>query len=79
MSKQHYLGKHIVAEFFDANNEILNNPTLIEKIMCDAATKAGALILSSHKHIFDPHGVSCVVIIQESNLCIHTWPGNCQR
>ena len=42
--------------------------------MCDAARAAGATILSSHNHFFEPHGVSSVVIIQESNLCIHTWP-----
>jgi S-adenosylmethionine decarboxylase proenzyme len=42
--------------------------------MCEAARVAGATILSSHAHYFEPHGVSSVVIIQESNLCIHTWP-----
>ena len=42
--------------------------------MCKAALAAGATVLSSHKHFFSPHGVSSVVIIQESNLCIHTWP-----
>jgi len=42
--------------------------------MCNAAKHAGATILSSHNHFFEPHGVSAVVIIQESNLCIHTWP-----
>jgi S-adenosylmethionine decarboxylase proenzyme len=42
--------------------------------MCNAALASGATILSSHKHFFTPHGVSSVVIIQESNLCIHTWP-----
>ena len=42
--------------------------------MNQAALAAGATILSSHKHFFSPHGVSAVVIIQESNLCIHTWP-----
>ena len=42
--------------------------------MCDAALATGATILSSHAHRTEPHGVSSVVIIQESNLCIHTWP-----
>ena len=42
--------------------------------MKDASKAAGATILSSHYHFFEPHGVSSVVIIQESNLCIHTWP-----
>jgi S-adenosylmethionine decarboxylase proenzyme len=42
--------------------------------MCKAALASGATILSSHKHFFSPHGVSSVVIVQESNLTIHTWP-----
>lgn len=42
--------------------------------MEEAAVAAGASVLSSHKHFFEPHGVSAVIIIQESNLCIHTWP-----
>jgi spermidine synthase len=42
--------------------------------MCDAALAAGATILSSHAHRAEPHGVSSVVIIEDSNLCIHTWP-----
>ena len=39
-----------------------------------AADAANATTLSTHSHFFEPHGVSCVIIIQESNLCIHTWP-----
>lgn len=35
---------------------------------------AGATVLSSDFHFFEPHGVSVVTIISESNLCIHTWP-----
>ena len=68
------LGQHIVAEFFLADFEALNNHEKLEKAMCDSALAAGATILSSHSHYFTPHGVSSVVIIQESNLCIHTWP-----
>ena len=42
--------------------------------MWEAALAAKATVLSAHSHFFSPHGVSSVVIIQESNLCIHTWP-----
>ena len=42
--------------------------------MENAAKHCGASVLSSHAHHFEPHGVSSVIIIQESNLCIHTWP-----
>ena len=69
-----HLGVHIVAEFFDSDFDALNDADKIEQAMVDAAKAAGATVLSSHKHFFSPHGVSSVVIIQESNLCIHTWP-----
>jgi S-adenosylmethionine decarboxylase proenzyme len=72
--KELYLGRHIVAEFFEADFDALNDADMIDKEMCNAALAAGATVLSSHKHFFSPHGVSSVVIIQESNLCIHTWP-----
>ena len=69
-----HLGRHIIAEFFNADFDALNEAKKLEEAMCDAARAAGATILSSHNHFFEPHGVSSVVIIQESNLCIHTWP-----
>lgn len=65
---------HIVAEFYDADAGALADPDGVVAAMEKATKAAGATALSSHKHYFSPHGVSCVVIIQESNLCIHTWP-----
>lgn len=68
------LGQQIVAEFYECDNDILNNPALVEEIMCDAAIKAGATIVTKTFHTFSPHGVSGAVIIAESHLAIHTWP-----
>lgn len=73
-SQQSFLGRHIIAEFFEADYDALNNSKELLKAMEDAAKHAGATVLSGHEHRFEPHGVSAVVIIQESNLCIHTWP-----
>ncbi len=68
------LGQQIVAEFYECDTEVLNNPVRIEEIMCDAALAAGATIVSKVFHTFSPHGVSGAVIIAESHLAIHTWP-----
>ena len=73
-SPQDFLGRHIIAEFFDADYDALNNAKELLEAMKKAAETAGATVLSGHEHRFEPHGVSAVVIIQESNLCIHTWP-----
>lgn len=69
-----YLGRHVLAEFFDCNLNILNNVDVIEKHMADAAIECGATVVQKCFHTFSPHGVSGVVIISESHLAIHTWP-----
>jgi spermidine synthase len=68
------LGKHILAEFYNCNSEILNDTSQIEDLMVLAAEQAGATIISTSFHHFSPFGVSGVVVIQESHLAIHTWP-----
>lgn len=71
---QTYLGRHILAEFFECNPNVLNNPKLVEQYMLEAALECGATIVNKCFHLFAPHGVSGVVIISESHLAIHTWP-----
>ncbi|WP_138206884.1 adenosylmethionine decarboxylase [Haloimpatiens lingqiaonensis] len=68
------LGRHILAEIYDCNEEKLNDKDYIEKIMVESALKAGAEVREVAFHKFSPQGVSGVVIISESHLTIHTWP-----
>ncbi|QIB27750.1 adenosylmethionine decarboxylase [Caloranaerobacter azorensis] len=68
------LGRHILAEFYNCDRDILNDHALIEKYMNEAAIEAKATIVKSVFHLFNPWGVSGVVVIQESHLTIHTWP-----
>ena len=68
------LGRHILADFFNCDREILNDSGEIEILMKKAALACGATIVSSVFHTFNPHGVSGVVVIAESHLAIHTWP-----
>ncbi|MCB0265624.1 MAG: adenosylmethionine decarboxylase [Calditrichia bacterium] len=68
------LGRHILAEFYGCDANILNDSQMIEAYMKQAALECGATIVSSTFHTFNPHGVSGVVVIAESHLAIHTWP-----
>ncbi|MBU5677532.1 adenosylmethionine decarboxylase [Alkaliphilus sp. MSJ-5] len=68
------LGTHILAEFYNCNLDTLNDHKLIEKYMVEAAKTANATVVTSNFHMFNPWGVSGVVVIQESHLTIHTWP-----
>jgi S-adenosylmethionine decarboxylase proenzyme len=68
------LGRHLLAEFYDCNSNILNNVQLIEDAMTNAALACGATVVQKNFHMFSPYGVSGVVVISESHLAIHTWP-----
>ncbi len=68
------LGRHILAEIYDCDPNILNNRNLVEKILVEAALETGAEVREVAFHKFSPQGVSGVVVISESHLAIHTWP-----
>ena len=68
------LGRHILAEFTGCDTSLLNDARAIETFLNEAARRAGATIVESVFHRYNPHGVSGVVVIAESHLSIHTWP-----
>jgi S-adenosylmethionine decarboxylase len=68
------LGRHVLAEVYGCQFEVLNDIALVENIMVNAALEAGAEVREVVFHKFSPQGVSGVVVISESHLAIHTWP-----
>ncbi len=68
------LGRHLLAEFHGCEANLLNSPGRIERLMNEAARLSGATIVQSVFHVFSPHGVSGVVVVEESHLAVHTWP-----
>jgi len=68
------LGKHLLLEYYDCDPSSINDVSVVEKNMNDAAEACGATIIKSVFHGFNPIGVSGVVVISESHLAIHTWP-----
>lgn len=68
------LGRHVLAEVYGCDFNLLNDVQKVEEIMVNAALEAGAEIREFVFHKFSPQGVSGVVVISESHLAIHTWP-----
>ena len=52
----------------------MTDADLLEKTMVDCAWDAGATVVDSMMHSYNPAGLSGVVVISESHLAIHTWP-----
>ena len=68
------LGKHLLLELKGCDKEVLNDIGFLREALLAAADEAGATVLGESFHQFNPQGVSGVVVIAESHLCIHTWP-----
>jgi len=68
------LGKHLLLELKNCNQEVLNDVDFLKACLCDTAEQIGAAVVNEAFHQFAPHGISGVVLISESHICIHTWP-----
>ena len=68
------LGTHLLLDLKDCNPDSLNDIDYVKKVMTGAADEAGATIVGESFHKFDPVGVTGIVAVAESHLCIHTWP-----
>lgn len=68
------LGRQILVEYYHCNPRVLNDRDEIAAAMGEAARLSGATVVEEVFHLFNPHGISGVVVIAESHLSIHTWP-----
>lgn len=68
------LGRHLLAEFWGCDRELLADPSRLETLLEDAARRADATPVQTLVHSFRPAGVTGVVVLEESHLSIHTWP-----
>ncbi len=67
-------GRHLILEMWDCDREILNDEQTIEEIVRNAALAAKATVMGIVCHRFNPSGVTCLAILAESHLSVHTWP-----
>jgi len=68
------LGNHLIVEMYDCHPGILNDVEKVEASLKQAVVLSGANMVQSVIHRFNPHGVSGVIVIEESHFSVHTWP-----
>jgi S-adenosylmethionine decarboxylase len=68
------LGRQVLLELKDCNPEVLNDLEFLRSCLRDTAEQIGATVVGESFNQFSPQGVSGVIIIAESHICIHTWP-----
>ena len=68
------LGLHVLLELRNCNTELLDQLEFVRETLLRAANETGATVIDHIFHQFSPQGITGVVAIAESHLCIHTWP-----
>ncbi len=68
------LGTHLLLDLRQCDTELLDDVGYIREAMLGAADEAGATVVGQSFHKFNPRGVTGIIAISESHLCIHTWP-----
>ena len=68
------LGTHLLLELRECDQELLNDLPYLKAALIQAAEEVGATVIGESFHQFSPQGVTGVLAIAESHLCIHTWP-----
>jgi len=53
---------------------MINDARGVENALINAVNISGAKMVKSVVHEFNPHGISGVVVIEESHISVHTWP-----
>ena len=55
---------------------LLDDESYIRDVVYHASVKCNSTLLALNSHKFDPQGVTCVAMLAESHISIHTWPEN---
>jgi len=68
------LGNHLIIELYECHRDVINNAQMVEEKLKEAVRVSGANMVQSVIHEFNPHGISGVIVIEESHFSVHTWP-----
>lgn len=67
-------GRHVVADAWGINFELLDDIKLLQKYMVEVAEACTLSVLSTQAYKFHPQGASIILLIAESHFSIHTYP-----
>jgi len=66
--------RHILFTLKECNKSFLDDEQFVRDVVYQASVKCQSTLLALHSHKFDPQGVTCVAMLAESHISIHTWP-----
>lgn len=69
-----FSGRHFVASYLGCNHRALTNLAALREAFLLAVKESGATLLEAVDHVFEPEGLTMVVLLSESHASIHTYP-----
>ena len=66
--------RHILFTLKDCDKNLLDDENYIQEVIYHASSVCKSTLLALNSHKFDPQGVTCVAMLAESHISIHTWP-----
>lgn len=69
-----FIGRHYVASFKQCDPEALRDLDGLRETMIEASKASGATILTTSDFVFEPDGLTMVLLLSESHSSIHTYP-----
>ena len=66
--------KHILFTLKGCSMVLLDDEQYIRDVVYHASVKCNSTLLTLNSHKFEPQGVTCVAMLAESHISIHTWP-----
>jgi spermidine synthase len=69
-----FTGRHVLAELTGVDPAVLDDEERVREALVAALTRAGASVLHTSAHRFDPRGLTVLAMLSESHASVHTWP-----
>ena len=66
--------RHVLFTLKGCSMVLLDDEQYIRDVIYHASVKCQSTLLALNSHKFDPQGVTCVAMLAESHISIHTWP-----
>lgn len=66
--------KHILFTLTGANPGLMDDEHFVRDVVYSASKRCKSTLLAINSHKFEPQGVTCVAMLAESHISIHTWP-----
>ena len=66
--------KHILFTLRGCSKDLLNDEEYVRDVVYSSSRKCKSTLLALNSHKFDPQGVTCIAMLAESHISIHTWP-----